>query len=615
MLNLFRMRPPVRRVLALDGGSRCFKLLLAESGFGRLRILKEEMFDLQEEGLVSPEEIQSHLHGLLEEWGNPPLAIVLPQHQSTSQLIDLPQAPESEIDKLIAEETVKLGGVSESRISYDFVRTEATSQHRQQFWVTTAKESDIRDAILRLGVGREDLCEVTTTANALIAAYRAACPLSSRTILIHLGAQATVVVILVAGQGAFATSFPMGGDFFTRALARLQNSAEQAAEAFKRHKNFLNGPEAKTEFTTVVEGWATELKRQLNDWFQQHPAAAAEVASFELIASGGGFDMPGLYAYLEQAGIAMQPWPTQGQTDMAMPSKGFEVAFGTALQALGYSAQPVSLLPEDYRQAWQKSLARQRLQWASVALVGLCGLLLGIGAWNSFRLISAKEALLTKIQAAQGAVDQYYGMAGDLLTEYEELRPVLAAQQNTIDTLNALALLQQSRSNRSIWFVLLADKQAYLSPVLATNRPPTGTNAPPPLSDLMRVAAAAWKFPTASSSSNSLPRPGLIAELCIPGDPDASSQVLNELVNGLKQQRIFYRPDLLRQDLRRSLADPKVTVQDRDYVLDLEFAQTDFQLPVQKRPFPSTSLRSAGRTVRSPRSSGENGDHAAEGSP
>ena len=69
---------------------------------------------------------------------------------------------------------------------------------------------------------QEDLCEVTTTANALIAAYRAVAPLSSRAILVHLGAQTTVVVILLAGQGVFATSFQMGGDFFTRSLARLR---------------------------------------------------------------------------------------------------------------------------------------------------------------------------------------------------------------------------------------------------------------------------------------------------------------------------------------------------------------------------------------------------------
>jgi Tfp pilus assembly PilM family ATPase len=211
MLKLARMRPPVRRVLALDAGSRCIKLLLAESDFGRLHILKEELIDLQAEGLVSTDEIKAHLQTSLDGWGRPPLALVLPQHLSISQVIDLPLAPESEVEKLIQDETIKLSGVSESRIVYDFVRTETAAKNRQQFWVTLSQEGDIRERILRLGVEQEDLCEVTTTANALIAAYRATNPLSSRAILAHLGAQTTVVVVLLAGQGAFASSFQMGG--------------------------------------------------------------------------------------------------------------------------------------------------------------------------------------------------------------------------------------------------------------------------------------------------------------------------------------------------------------------------------------------------------------------
>src|ERR1035441_4104152 len=75
MLKLDRMRPPVRRVLALDAGSRCIKLLLAESDFGRLHVLKEELIDLQAEGLVSADEIKAHLQASLEVWGRPPLAL------------------------------------------------------------------------------------------------------------------------------------------------------------------------------------------------------------------------------------------------------------------------------------------------------------------------------------------------------------------------------------------------------------------------------------------------------------------------------------------------------------------------------------------------------------
>ncbi len=127
-LKLGRVKPPIRRVLALDAGSRSLKLLLAESDFGRLRILKEELIDLQAEGLVSADETKAHLQASLADWGWPPMALVLPQHLSISQTIELPPVPESEVKNLIHDEIVKLSGVSETRIVYDFVRTETARQ-------------------------------------------------------------------------------------------------------------------------------------------------------------------------------------------------------------------------------------------------------------------------------------------------------------------------------------------------------------------------------------------------------------------------------------------------------------------------------------------------------
>ena len=603
MSKLDRMRPPVRRVLALDAGSRCIKLLLAESEFGRLHILKEELIDLQAEGLVSADEIKAHLQASLETWGRPPLALILPQHLSMSQVIDLPLAPEREVEKLIQDETIKLGGVSESRIVYDFVRTETAAKNRQQFWVTFSQEGNIRERILRLGIEQEDLCEVTTTANALIAAYRATSPLSARAILVHLGAQTTVIVVLLAGQGAFATSFQMGGDFFTRSLARLRNCAEETAESWKCTHNLLAGPEAFPEFAGVVDGWVAELKRQLNEWFENNPGLAPDAASFELVASGGAFDQPGLLDYLKaQAGLNLRPWPKATQPEAGSPTKRFEVAFGAALQALGYSAQPVSLLPDDYRLAWRKRLNLQRLEMASLGLAVLCLLLLGFGTWHKVSLINRKQALLTKVQAGQEAVEANEALTTEMATDYESFRPLFASQQNTLDTLKTLALLQQSRSNRGFWFVLLADQQSYFSQpsgLTSTNKLPR-TNLLAPFTSRPKGGAADWSSASATSTNLAPAKPGFIAELCIPEDVDGAHRVRRQLVDELKEQRLFSKVDLLSDDLRRNLADPKVIIPDRNFVLVLDFAETEFQqaLPPRKPPAGNAPRTSSRRVAR-----------------
>jgi Tfp pilus assembly PilM family ATPase len=581
-LKFSRVRAPVGQVLAVDAGSRRIKMLLAGNDFGQLGIIKEESIDLCEEGLVSPHEIKAHLQSVLDQWGRPPLALILPQHLSISQVVDLPLAPESEVEKLIQDETIKLSGVSDSRIVYDFVRTETHAANRQQFWVTLCQEGEIRERIQRLGVENEDLCEITTTANALIAAFRAASPLTSRAVLVHAGAQTTVVVILLAGQGAFATSFQMGGDFFTRALARERGCAEEKAESLKREEDLLNGAKADAELVAVVDGWIEELKRQLNDWFQ-HNSGGADASSFEMIASGGVFDQPGFLEYLKRkAGLNLRPWPKATQPDTATPAKGFEVAFGTALQALGYSAQPVSLLPENYRIAWQKRLWQERLEFASFALVGICALLLALGTWQKMSLISHKTALREKIKAGQQDVYANDSLTADLINEYESMRPVFAAQQNTLDVLKTLSLLQQSRSNRTLWYVLLADQQSYFSaypPLLGTTN--VQTNLVATMTErLTRLFGASPLFGVTNSSPA---KSGLIAELCVPEEPEAARVALSQIVKELKQQKLFSKVDLLSDDLRRNLADPKVTIPERDFVLSLDFSETEFQQSLKKK--------------------------------
>jgi len=579
-LKLGRVKPPIRRVLALDAGSRSIKLLLAESDFGRLRIVKEELIDLQAEGLVSADETKAHLQASLADWGRPPMALVLPQHLSISQTIELPPAPESEVKNLMQAEVLKLSGVSDTPIVYDFVRTESAVKERQQFWVTLCQEGDVRDRIMRLGIEQEDLCEITTTASALVNAYRAVSPAASRAILAHLGAQSTVLVILVGGQAAFVTSFQMGGDFFTRSLARILASSEETAESIKRGRDLFKGEAACAEFAVVVDGWVAELKRQLNDWFEHNPPLAAEVASFALVASGGGFDQPGLLEYLEtEAGLGFHAWPKPSEPETVRPSKRFEVAFGTAVQALGRSAQPVSLLPEDYRANWQRRLSRQRIESASVLLALACLLLLSVGAWQSIRAALAGKALAAKVQASQESVRGNNVLSAQLLAQYEELRPLLARQQFTLDALNTLAFLQQSRSNRSFWYVLLADQQTYFrGPVLASTEKPAATNvAAKPLFAEFGPPAAATNAPLGAR--------GFIAELCVPEDPETARGMLSELVSDLSRQPIFARVDSLSDDQRRSLADPKVIIPDRHFALELDFAATDFERPLPlKKP-------------------------------
>jgi hypothetical protein len=58
--------------------------------------------------------------------------------------------------------------------------------------------------------------------------------------------------------------------------------------------------------------------------------------------------------------------------------------------------------------------------------------------------------------------------------------------------------------------------------------------------------------------------------------------------------------DLLSDDLRRNIADPKVVLPERHYVLSLDFAETDYQQPVKiKAPLVKQSeWRSRASSIR-----------------
>ena len=563
------LEPPIRRVLAVDAGSRCIRLLLLENRFGKLRVLRQDALDLQEEGLVSADELKAHLQATIAEWGRPPLALALPQQVAVSQTVDLPPVPDAEARQLIEAETIKLSGLSESAMVYDFIRVATPMESRQSFWVTFCQEGEIQSRIAQLGLENQDFREITTAANALLTAWHATRPAQRDAVLVHAGAQSTMVVVIRNGVGVFASSFPMAGDFFTRAIARLRRGSPEAAEALKRSTDLLAGPQTLPGFAEIVAGWAAELKRQLSEWRGPNSTPPGDLTAGEFIATGGAFDQPGLLEYLAaRAGLKFQRWPTDKTPDAVAPAMGFEIALGAGLQALGLGPQPASLLPANRRAAWKKRLGRQRLEFANAILIGACFIALALGIWHKLTLIHHKQALADKVQAGLEVVQENTALTSDLLNSYDGLRPLFEHQQTTVDTLQSLALLQQARSNRTLWFVLVADQPSYFS------QPPTlaGTNKP--------AAAPESEFAARRrEATNAAPaRPGLIAELCVPDDADAARATLSLVVNSLKKAPVFARVDLLSEDLRRSLADPKVILPGSHFALALDFATTEFQV-------------------------------------
>lgn len=570
--RVHRFEPPLRRVLAVDAGTRCIRLLLLESRFGRLRLCGHEQLDLQEEGLVAAEELQAHLHQTLMAWGRPPVALTISQQVAVAQLIQLPPVSDAEARQLIAAETFKLAGLGESAVVHDFCRVPVDRPGRQGFWITFAQETEIEAAIARLGFGTQEFREISTTANALLTAWQTTQPPQAGPVmLVDLGATATTVALVQQGHGVFAASFPVAGDYFTQTVARLRQCSLEQAEITKRKENLLTGPHAEPGFIEVVRNWAAELQRQLQEWSPASPPRKTEVL---WVASGGGFAQPGLREFLTtHVGLQFQSWPAPaaGRSFPAIPA-GAEIAYGTALLALRCGPISASLLPDARRRAWRQRLNRQRWEFANTLLLGVVLLVLLAGLAQKFAVVQHKAALLEKVQAGLEAWQQQQQLSAELVAGYDQLRPLLEKQQATHDTLQSLALLPAARTNLPLWFVLVADQQSYfaLPAATATNRP------------LPELPAEAELGRRREVTNASPARPGLIAELSMPGDAATARSNVSLVVNALKRDAVFGRVDLLSEDLRRTLADPKVVVPERHFALALDFAETAFQ-PVARR--------------------------------
>jgi hypothetical protein len=285
----------------------------------------------------------------------------------------------------------------------------------------------------------------------------------------------------------------------------------------------------------------------------------------------------------------LQNWPTGPN----LPKPGLEIAYGTALQALGLTSQPVSLLPTARRVAWKRHLTTQKIEFANSILLLMCCLILGLGLWQKITLVQRQEALLTKVQSGSDMLQTHQELTMELQTEYDQLRPLLQYQQNTRDILESLVLMEQTRSNRSFWYVLVADQQSYFEQPSVV-----GTNTIGPT--LPATAFGNWpawngNYGLPFSQTNTSPaRPGLIAELCVPEDLEAARRVLSSIVNDLKPEPLFSKVDLLSDDLRRNHADPKVLVTNRHFALSLNFATTEF--------YPLATVRPRGADAASTRS-------------
>ncbi|MCX8155741.1 MAG: pilus assembly protein PilM [Verrucomicrobiae bacterium] len=564
---------PASRVIGIDPGNRCIKLVLAERCFNRLRILQNVQLECPGWlGDAQPSETAERLAAALEELGPYPIALALPQHRTLSQVVDLPPVERSIVARLIQNEVYKLSGLGQSRVAYDHAPLQPFGRHQHAYWVSLCQESEVLALAERLGLNPENICGATSAGNALINSYLAQFPETTATVLVNAGLRSTTVAILLEGQGVHLASFPLGGELFIETVANALNLSLEQAEQKALHSNLLHGPDAVPALRKSVDNWLGELMRVFHEWHAEQGVLAPPAEAFQFVLTGCMAEAPWFAAHLNRTTgrPVFGPWPEREAGVNPIQEGRFAIARGVAAQALGKARQSAALLPMEARQHWQKQREAQLFQTFTFLLLLLAGLVLGMGSWQKSR---EEARLMTALETAQNAQARVRALK-ELSRQHAEnvlrLHPLLEREQFTDDTLRALAWLSSARTTQSWWYVLFADTQTYMAapPAMETT---AATNAPVTLGPM---PPAEVQPPT-----NRPPyKPGFVAELCIPEEGEALRRSLSQTVAALQRNPRFKNVDTVPPEQRRALAEPKALLPnpERHFALLLELATNEF---------------------------------------
>lgn len=559
-----------RRLVVLDPGSLFFKVLVVDAAPGALRVVHFETLRGAETDPEQAERLAEDLDRLLAEAGPHERVLVLPQYRAISALIELPPDRAEDRHTFLLREARRLSGLDETALAWHAVDLKPFGRFSTPCWLTLCKQEEIERLLGRFapppgtpGAEPPDLAEVIPSGQALMAAATVLVPPESHALLVDLRARNSVVAIVARGQGVGTATVPLGLQQLETALGRpLAAPPPRGAAA------------AAASRPAVLQEWASGIRLALTEWLEDNPELGLTPADFRGFLAGLGATDAELRAVLNQSGApTFEDWEAAATAGRPWPLADYLTCYGAALQTLQRAPAGISLLPEPSRVLHRRRRALATLLTTGVLLMAFLACVLVAGIWQKGELIERKRVLTRQSQAALQTALEIDRLYRELNLDYERVYPVLERQRQTLETLQALAAVRDSRTNDAFWYVLFADAARYeagtsglarLAPPGAADRRPAPTNAPPATDAPAPAAAPAREF---------------IAEVCIPLQGEALRRVLSDVAANLKQNVLFRRVDALPDERRRDLVDPRVAVSNRVFSLALEVAGRELPPP------------------------------------
>ncbi|MBI3463167.1 MAG: pilus assembly protein PilM [Planctomycetes bacterium] len=212
-------------------------------------------------------------------------------------------------------------------------------------------------------------------------------------VLLDMGAESTELVI-TDGVRFWGRNVPLGGDHFTRALAKEFQLTFSGAEQLKRSLGQVEYAPGVFEAMGPV---LKDLVRQIEDSIAYFSDVYRDARITRIVCLGNAFRLAGLLQFLGEnlkyevaplAGIRGLSGPLlQSCPDFRENVSSFATAYGLALQGLGLSRIRTNLLASEIsrvRHARRRLLRASLLGFAAVAMLAFALLLWNMmGTWNT----------------------------------------------------------------------------------------------------------------------------------------------------------------------------------------------------------------------------------------
>jgi len=214
-------------------------------------------------------------------------------------------------------------------------------------------------------------------------------------------------LLLLSENTVWTRSLPLGGNAFTQAIQKALNLSYEESEQEKLNaRKSARAKEIADAVSAPVSRFVEEVQRSLGFFRSLHP----ETRVSSILALGGGFKLPGLARYVQEAsGLEIHGLTALENFDLTQArsvnrfkeqAASFPVALGLAAQALGISgALDTTMLPAEVVR--QKVLLRKK-PYAAVAaacVLGLVGVLLAGEAGRNARLRSTEKGVVSQAKA------------------------------------------------------------------------------------------------------------------------------------------------------------------------------------------------------------------------